>query len=135
MRSVRFPSTPAANKASETSRQASPDRRRTRRVTTKKSARQEIMMKKVLLFLNEPNAAPVFVMFTKRKKFFNPNKSFVKNGGPSGLTYCTTRYLVSRSSAYSGSERKKRYFTRMAILLATLSGDAASLYDDVLAAV
>jgi len=28
----------------------------------------EITMKKVLLFLNEPNAAPVFVTFTKWKK-------------------------------------------------------------------
>ena len=92
-------------------------------------------MKKVLLFLNEPNAAPVFVMFTKRKKFFNPKKSFVKNGGPSGLTCCVTRYLVTRSSAYSGSERKKRYFTRMAILLATLSRGAASVYHDFLAAI
>jgi hypothetical protein len=92
-------------------------------------------MKRELLFLNEPNAAPVFVMFTKRKKFFNPKKSFVRNGGPSGLTCCITRYLVSRSSAYSGNERKKRYFTKMAILLTPLSCGAASVYHDLLAAI
>jgi hypothetical protein len=132
---VRFPRTPAASKASEISRQTSQDRRRIRRPTTKKSAIQEIMMKNVLLFLNEPKAAPVLVMFTKRKKFFNPKRSFAKGGGPSGLTYRITRYLVSRSSPYSGSERKKRYFTKMAILPAALSGGAASIHYDIFAAI
>src|SRR6266404_3912028 len=77
-RSVRFPSTPASKSASDRSRQKfrvhqsdfgrsdAPCPCRPRRsINANNKARHEMAMKKALLFLNDPNAAPVLVTFTK----------------------------------------------------------------------
>jgi len=53
-----------------------------------KNATDEIAMKKVLLFLKEPNAAPVLVTFTRWKKLG------IMMRGSSGLTNRSTRCFV-----------------------------------------
>ena len=53
-----------------------------------RSAMDEITMKKVLLFLKEPNAAPVLVTFTKWKKLD------IMMRGSSGLTNRRTKCFV-----------------------------------------
>src|SRR6266446_9375260 len=103
-RSVRFPSTPASNSASEISRQkfrvhqsdfgrsAAPCSCRPKSNTrANNKATHEIAIKKVLLFLNEPKAAPVLVMLTKWKK------SGTTTTGWPGSIECNTQYFVTRS--------------------------------------
>ena len=58
-----------------------------------RSAMDEITMKKVLLFLKEPNAAPVLVTFTKWKKLD------IMMRRSSGLTNRRTKCFVHWSSA------------------------------------
>src|SRR6266404_9591786 len=97
---------PASKSASETSRQTSGARRRMRRARTTTSATDEITIKKVLLFLKEPNAAPVLVTLTKLKR-----SGITVRPGSSGRMNRKTKCFVHWSSAQSGSEIKRMNLT------------------------
>ena len=67
-RSVRFPKIPARRSASDISRHRSGRRGRTNRTVTTTNATMEIITKKVLFPLKDPNAAPSLVTLTRLKK-------------------------------------------------------------------
>src|ERR1043166_8535593 len=99
-RSVRFPTIPARSSARETSRSGSWERRRRSSVATRRSAIQERTMKNVLLFLNDPKAAPVFVTFTRLKNRVRPV-------GVSGCTLRKKNLFVFEPGRKSGRDIKK----------------------------
>ena len=103
-RSVRFPRIPASSSASERSRHGSGWLCRTSRTVTTTNATMEIITKKLLLPLKDPNAAPVFVTLTRLKK------SGTIMRASKGLINRRTSCFVHWSNAQSGSERKRMNF-------------------------